>query len=99
MFDAREFFAVARGLLGEGLPTQAFRAARAARVRTAYGRAYYALYRRYHVDPDYELAPRPEWRRHLENARSARKVVALAADLAAGVPRLDFSPIVPLFRP
>lgn len=44
MFDPAEFLAVARGLVDERAPADAFRGARRARVRTAYGRAYYALY-------------------------------------------------------
>jgi hypothetical protein len=145
VFEATEFLVVARGLLSDETSSTAFREARAARVRTAYGRAYYALYllvtvelrRRHQIDPrrlqhgavysklqspraddevrqlgrelermyrlrqqaDYELAPRPEWQAQLENARSAKKVVDLAADWAASLPRLDFSPVVPLFRP
>jgi hypothetical protein len=145
VFDPVEFLAVARGLIDERGSGAEFRDTRAARVRTAYGRAYYALYllvreelvHRHHILPrqlhhgavytnlqspraaspvrqlgrelqrlytlrqkaDYELAPDAGWEAQLENERAAAKLVALAADWAASQPRLDFSPVVPLFRP
>jgi len=117
----------------------------AARVRTALGRSYYALYllvreeisRRHGVSrrwlqhgtvytrlqstlasdevrrlgrnlewmytlrqkADYELDPDPLWREHLEDAAGAAALARNALELAGTLPRLDFTPVAPLFAP
>ena len=59
MFEPGQFLVVARWLVSESNDANPLRHAEAARVRTAYGRAYYALYllvrtelqRRHHLKP------------------------------------------------
>jgi uncharacterized protein (UPF0332 family) len=114
-----------------------------ARVRTAVGRAYYAVFlliraelsRRHRVPlrriqhgsvythlqspragdelrhagrelerlyaarqkADYDLAPDAFWRRHVEDPSAARILLRSAGKLAQAIPRLDLSPIAPLF--
>jgi uncharacterized protein (UPF0332 family) len=83
MFEPAQFFVVARWLVSE----HALRGAAAARVRTAYGRAYYALYllvraeleRRHHIEP--------RWLQHgavythLQSPRAGEQVRSLGREL------------------
>jgi len=87
VFEPAQFLTVARGLVIERGLANAFRGTGAARVRTAYGRAYYALYllvrneieRRHHV--------RPRWLHHgavythLQSPRAGEQVRSLGREL------------------
>jgi hypothetical protein len=116
-----------------------------ARLRTAFGRTYYALYllvrkeisTRYHVahrylphgalythrqsvhahkhvrelgrelqrmytlrqKADYELGPDPTVQGQLDDPDLVRSLIDRVEVLAQTLPRLDFAPVVPLFRP
>ena len=48
---------------------------------------------------DYELDPDGSWREHLTDEVRALGLAQLAMELAALLPRLDFSPVVPLLQP
>lgn len=139
-FEPSDFLELARQLV----PSQGQELAEA-RVRTALGRAYYALYllvraeisRKHGILPrhlphgtvytrlqsplasdevrrlgrnlewmytlrqkaDYELELGPAWRDRLTDATAATGVAQLAMEFAALLPRLDFSPLVPLLVP
>lgn len=48
---------------------------------------------------DYELDPAASWREHLTDELRAFGLAQLAMEFAALLPRLDFSPVVPLLQP
>jgi len=140
MFDPTDFLTVARDL---GASDRA--ATTPARLRTAFGRAYYALFllvreeisSRHHIhyrrlphgavythlqspragqevrelgrelqrmytlrqNADYELAPNLVVKGQLEDVELLGSLINRTRKLAAILHQLDFSPVVPLFRP
>lgn len=145
MFDPTDFLSVARDLTGSERLSAARMPLRSAYLRTAFGRAYYALYllvraelsARHNIPyrrlphgavythlqsaraskhvrelgrdlqrmytlrqkADYDVAPDAGVKWQLEDADLIDALIDRAEQLAATLPRLDFSPIVPLFRP
>jgi hypothetical protein len=83
MFEPAQFFVVARWLVSE----HALRGAQAACVRTAYGRAYYALYllvraeleRRHHIEP--RRLQHGAVYTHLQSPRAGEQVRSLGREL------------------
>ncbi|MFL5540809.1 MAG: hypothetical protein ACJ8J0_17590 [Longimicrobiaceae bacterium] len=83
MFEPAQFFLVARWLVSEHAP----REAEAARVRAAYGRAYYALYLLVRTELERRHHIRPRWLQHgavythLQSPRAGEQVRSLGREL------------------
>jgi len=145
VFDPADFLTVARELTARQSRGAMVPAASPARLRTGFGRAYYALFLlvrteisvRYQVPyrrlqhgalfthlqsvraskhlrglgrelqrmytlrqkADYELAPDPNVKGQLEDPDLLDALIDRAEELAATLPQLDFSPVIPLLDP